>query len=408
MAEEPFKISPLMIQYLAGLSNDLSAYGANTDKGFQPTGINKVTNENIKAQGLMKLLKQTLGPDGSSMSIGKDGIKVNATQDSDLFRLIMGEEKAEQAAGQGQASEAAPTQTAAAAPTQPQTQPQPQTRAGAPNPFTPSAPNLNMNLSNFAGLTPENIMAVIGAKQNQDQLKMQSYRDIVDSVYKKALGDKAVQEVEYGKKLYKTDDGMELDAKDYIAYQKLIKEDQTPAIKNYQYAQKQGFTGSFVEFQDMAKTGHKKDYDEAVKGGYKGAFNTWMLDMAKAGAINIGDLLTKESELTKLEGEKYFASPNWTKDLQSHIGSKDVQNRIADVRIPDLGTKASKEDKQKAYRDATALERSKITIEFIEGKIAAGGGKVIADPVMAKDGKTVTWKVQWPSGSITNVTQAVR
>ena len=298
MAEEPFKISPLMIQYLAGLSNDLSAYGANTDKGFQPTGINKVTNENIKAQGLMKLLKQTLGPDGSSMSIGKDGIKVNATQDSDLFRLIMGEEKAEQAAGQGQASEAAPTQTAAAAPTQPQTQPQPQTRAGAPNPFTPSAPNLNMNLSNLAGLTPENIMAVIGAKQNQDQLKMQSYRDIVDSVYKKALGDKAVQEVEYGKKLYKTDDGMELDAKDYIAYQKLIKEDQTPAIKNYQYAQKQGFTGSFVEFQDMAKTGHKKDYDEAVKGGYKGPFHTWMLDMAKAGAINIGDLLTKESELT--------------------------------------------------------------------------------------------------------------
>jgi hypothetical protein len=331
----------------------------------------------------------------------------------------MGEEKGPHKVDQS----LAPSQPTASAQTPTPTPTQP---SGMPNPFTISPMNLNVNPSSLAGLTPENIMAVVGARQNQDQLRMQSYRDLVDSVYKgnamqraaeeapvdraykQALTEKAKQDTENDKAIYKTDTGMMLNAKDYLAYQKLTKEDQTPAMKNYEYARSQGFDKSFMEFQDAAKTTHMKDYEAAKEGGYKGTFNTWMTEMAKAGAINIGDLMKKESELTKLQGEKYFSNPDWTKDLQSHIGSKDTQNRIADVQVPDAGTGASKEQKQKAYRDATSRERAKVTIEFIEGKIAASGGKVIADPVMAKDGKTVTWKVQWPTGSITNVTQAVR
>jgi hypothetical protein len=288
--------------------------------------------------------------------------------------------------------------------------------------------------ADLAGLTPQMITAVMGLKQAQDQMKQQSFRDLVDAqykgavikredaqaareelnspvdrAYKQALTDKAKADIENDKAIYQVPgSNIKLNAKDWIAYEKLNKENQTTEMKNYEYAIKQGYTGGFMEFKDAAETTHKKDYDEAVKTGYKGTFNTWLTDMAKAGAINLGDLMKKESELTKLQGEKYFANPDWTKDLQSHVGSKDIQNRISDVQIPDLGPKATKEEKQKAYRSATALERAKVNIEFIEGKIAAGGGKVVADPTMDKDGKTVTWKVQWPTGNTTEVKQAIR
>jgi hypothetical protein len=298
------------------------------------------------------------------------------------------------------------------------------------NPFVEGQPTINaipqITGADLAGLTAKDISAAIGLKQAQDQLKQQAYRDLVDAKYKgavinrenasaktdeeykRALIKKAEMDIENDKPIYKTENGMMLNAKDYLAYQKLVKEDQTPAMKNYEYAQKQGFKGSFIDFQDNAKTTHMKDFEGAKADGYKGSFNQWMLDMAKAGAINLGDISKKEELLNKLQGEKYFANPDWTKDLQGHIGSKDIQNRITDVRVPDVGATATKEQKQAAYSTAVAKERAKVTIEFIEGKIAAGGGKVIANPTMAADGKTVTWKVQWPTGNVTDVTQAVR
>ena len=444
MAEEPFKVNPMLIQYLTGLSNDLSAYGADTSKGMQFGGINKVTNDNIKAQGFMKLLKQAMGPDSSKVTIDGKGIGITAPNDSELFKQILGDDIAGLAPPPVAGSEPVASAPAAA----PAQASQPSAQPVVPNPFMPSAPNLNVNPTDLAGLTPENIMAVIGAKQQQDQIKLQSYRDLVDSIYKgsamgetalnapverrlkgaqadkyeqdvadaptdkaykEALTNKAKQDMENDRPIYQVPDSpVVLNAKDWIAYQKMNKETQTADIKNFEYAQQQGFTGGLMDFKDAAKTTHKKDYDEAVKTGYKGTFNTWLTDMAKAGAINLGDLMHKESELTKLQGEKYFANPDWTTDLQRHIGSKDIQNRISDVQIPDLGPKATKEEKQKAYRDVTAKERAKVNIEFIEGKIAAGGGKVIANPTMDKDGKTVTWKVQWPTGNITEVKQAIR
>ena len=433
------EINPLMIQYLTGLSNDLSAYGANTNAGFQPTGINKVTDANIKAQGFMKLLKQTLGPDGSSMTVGKDGIKINATNDSDLFKQILGD------VGEGIKTSndvAEPEPVAATQPSASATSAQPVqaapvasvTSTAMPNPFTVSPMNLNIAGSNLAGLTPENIMSVIGAKQQQDQLKQQSYRDLVDSIYKgnamkigaakeareaeaspvdikykKALIAKAEQDTENDKPIHPVEGSkVMLNAKDWIAYQKLNKENQTPTIKNYEYAQSQGYSGSFVNFQDAAKTTHKKDYDEAVKTGYKGTFNTWLTDMAKAGAINLGDLMKKESALNDMAGENFFKDPKWLNVLDNHLKDADVKDRIDYAKAAGLGPKATKEEQQQAQRTASARERAKVKMEFIHSRIVGGGGKIVGDPTPNADGKSFTWKVRWPSGNITEITQPVR
>ena len=66
----------LFLQYLAGLGADLSAAGADTSKGFQPTNVNAITQQNIQSQNMMKLLKSLLGPDGTKATFRKTGINL--------------------------------------------------------------------------------------------------------------------------------------------------------------------------------------------------------------------------------------------------------------------------------------------------------------------------------------------
>jgi len=412
----------------------LSSAGADLSQGTGGTNLNAAVQGNIASQNFSKLLKTLLGSDGTKATFSNTGMNLTIPKETEMFKsLLSGQDPFSGVTGPPQASPTTPPSSTS--PSVPQginlggMYGTGQGGVNIANPFVEGQSGSafpELSGADLAGLTPQSIMGAIGLKQAQDQMRQQSFKDMIDmnyknavlqretesartdKEYKQALIDKAKADIENDRPIYQTEEGLKLNAKDYIAYQKLQKDDQPAAVKMYEYAQKQGYKGSFVEFQDNAKTTHKKDYDEAVKSGYKGSFNTWMTEMAKAGAINLGDLMKKESELTKLQGEKYFSNPDWTKDLQGFIGSKDIQNRIDDIQVPDLGPDATKEQKQAAYRTAAARERAKVKIEFIEGKIAAGGGKVIEDPVMNKDGKTVTWKVQWPSGSVTTVTQAVR
>ena len=142
-----------------------------------------------------------------------------------------------------------------------------------------------------------------------------------------------------------------------------------------------------MTFQDAAKTAHKKDYDEAVAGGYKGSFNTWMLDMAKAGAINLGTKVEEKKTMSELEGQLYFNSPKWPDDLGKYLSSEDVQNVIFQSNTP---------------KQARAEE----TVKYIEGKITAGGGQITATKI-EKDG-TGVWTVKWPSGDIKEIRYKVK
>ena len=402
-------INPAFIQALVGMGADLSAHGANTDKGFQPTNLNASTNQSIKANSFMKLMQNALSQDNSDLKLSKDGMTIKAGTDSELLKAILG------GGSGGPANQNPPASTPsdqAAAPAATPTAQVPQ----MPNPFTVSQPRLDTSSSALAGLTPQDIAAVMGMKQAQDTLKQQSYKDTVDAIYKQsqmqgnataapienaykdALTKKALADIENDKAIYQVPGSdVKLNAKDWVAYQKLNKESQSAAVKNYEYAKSQGFTGDFVEFQDNAKTTHKKDYDEAVAGGYKGSFNNWMLEMAKAGAINLGGKLEEKKAMSELEGQLYFSNPKWTEDLNKQI-SNFVTKDLWEAR--DANGKLIEEKDR-------PLVIAKERVKYIEGKIDAGSG-IIQSVTMDKDGKTMIWTVKWPSGDVKTIKQAVR
>lgn len=380
----------LFLQMLSGLGGDLAAFGADTGKGFQPTNVNAATQQNISSQNFANLLKQLLSSDDSKATIDKSGIKLSVPQTSGLFSSILGggdlfkpdvSLAPDAKSGLGNLS------------------------FGGFNPFSvgQSSGKFDISALDLTGLTPEMISSALSTKFTQDQLKQKSYTDLVDSMYKMSQieSNKATQataedlkrqQIEESKARAKkteretpsipitgiSEEGpVYLTPSEYISYSKLNKDEKTQAVKNYEYAKAQGFTGSFVDFQNSATTAHKKDYDEAVKSGYKGLFHQWLMDMAKAGAINLslGEKLEEKKAVSKISGQLYFNDPKWTTDLGRHLSSEDVQNTILRSKEP-------------------GLTRAEESIKFIEGKIRAGGGEII-DAKLGKDGVGV-WTVKWP------------
>ena len=398
----------LFLQYLAGAGADLAAYGGNTDKGLQPNNVNAITNQSIQSQNMMKLLKTLLGPDGTKATFSNTGMNLTVPKESSMFSNILG--SGDEAFKTDQSL--APSST----PTPPPTNPNVGGGSSVANPFVISQPEMNISASDLAGLTSQDIATVMGMKQNQDQLKQQSYRDTVDAIYKQsqmqgsataapienaykdALTKKALADIENDKAIYQVPGSdVKLNAKDWIAYQKMSKESNPNEIKLYEYAQKQGFKGSLVDFKNADMTTHQKDHAAAVASGYKGDIYTWMLEMAKAGAINLGGKIEEKKALSELEGQLYFNNPKWTEDINKHI-SNFVTKDLWEAR--DANGKLIEEKDR-------PLVIAKERVKYIEGKIAAGSG-AIQSVTMDKDGKTMVWTVKWPSGDVKTIKQAVR
>lgn len=222
------------------------------------------------------------------------------------------------------------------------------------NPFSPSQSGISA--ADLTGLTPQDISSAFQDTLSVEALKQKRVRDVIDMIYK-------------FNKMQNTD---------------------TAAIKNYKYAVRDGYTGSFEEFQRDSKTTHQKDYEEAVAGGYEGSFNEWLLQMRRAGAtrISLGEKLTEKKAIGELKGQLYFKDPKSSSDLAKYISSEDVQNKIFASDDPDLA-------------------RAEESVKFIEGKITAGGG-TIEDVKLSEDGKTMIWTVKWPSGDTETIERAIR
>ncbi|MBU2249231.1 MAG: hypothetical protein KKD77_20960 [Gammaproteobacteria bacterium] len=178
-----------------------------------------------------------------------------------------------------------------------------------------------------------------------------------------------------------------LTRKQYIEWWKAAtKDERTAAIKNYEYAQNKGYKGSFEQFQDAASTTHQKDYAKAKAEGYEKDFNTWMLEMAKAGAINLGDIVERKKATEDIEAQKYFTSPKGlTQDVSKYLNTEEVQNEL--FRYSNDPAKLG-------------LEKTKKTITFVEGKITGAGGSIT--DVQWK-GDTMVWVVTWPNGETSEV-----
>lgn len=390
-------INPLVAQYLAGLGADLMKYGGDTSKGLQLENVNAITNQSIKANSMKKLMSTILGDNDSKMTFGKDGATIKIPSNMLL-------EEGETAGGgtsalntdTNVATMAAPSQAPVQTQAQPQTPAQPAAVSEMPvapvrvNPFT------NIGAADLAGIDSQTMIGLANMLHNKQQLDQMSYRDAVntftDVPYKKALtkqAEAAAAENTPSVTITVGDKTMKVTPKDAIAWEKLKKETTPNEIKLYEYAQKHGFTGSIVDFKNADLTVHQKDYNAAVKDGYKGNFNSWLLEQAKAGAINLGTKIEEKKAMSELAGQLYFNDPKW---------------------VDDIGKKVSDFEKDQAWlipEKDRPLAKSRLIVKSIEDKITAGSGK-IQSVVMDEDGKTMVWTVNWPSGDTKVIRQAVK
>jgi hypothetical protein len=301
----------LLLQFLSG------AGAATAGEGSFAAGVNPLVQQNIQSQNYAALLKKLLGKgiDFKSDAKGKATISLENGLSALSPNLI----------GEGITS---PEKMKAAQ--LPSAQP-PQTGGGGidantlmlMNFLNPSNSQLgDLSGADLAGLTPKDISQALQFKFASDELKQKKVSDLldrmrqgtldpVDIAYKKALTDQALSSIEtskYGK-------GIEL-------FKAMTKDERTNLIKNYEYAQSQGYKGTIEEFNRESRTSNQKDYEAAVAGGYEGSFHQWLLEMRKAGATNIsiGERAKAAGEVKKAQQKAEIFAPDYhlkvAKDLE--------------------------------------------------------------------------------------------
>lgn len=268
----------LFLQYLSG------AGAAMGGEGSFAAGLNKITQQNIATQNYaqmvgkqqtaakkrhqeyMSMMKELLGG-GAKINMDKDNVSIKAPSalfggEGGMSSLISGGAPAASGAGGPAAKQEFDV-------------------------LNPSASPLDVSSADLAGLTPQNISQALQLGMASEELEGKKLSELMDMIYKRDV----------------------LATKDY----------RTPAQKNYEYAQSQGFEGSLVDFKNAAKTTHQKDYDAAVSGGYKGDFNTWMLEMAKAGAINLGEFAARKETTELVKRKSFFRTPKFRTDAEKIV-----------------------------------------------------------------------------------------
>lgn len=89
----------LMMQLLSGLGSDLSAYGANTDKGLQFGNTTGAINQIGSAAMFNKMLKDSLGPNANKMSMGSNGITLKVAPGTEMYNMLLGNDQGTQPGG---------------------------------------------------------------------------------------------------------------------------------------------------------------------------------------------------------------------------------------------------------------------------------------------------------------------
>jgi hypothetical protein len=112
------------------------------------------------------------------------------------------------------------------------------------------------------------------------------------------------------------------------------------------------------------------------------------IDIAKAGATTIGDVVGRESAKAKVKSKAYFSDPKGlVKDVQAHINSEEVQNKLFEY-VADPKTRA--------------IETARAAENFIRRQIAAAEGTII-DARVDKPTKAFIFTVKWPDDSTSEV-----
>lgn len=341
---------PMLVQYLSAAGQDIGAgkpLGAN---------VNAATQKNLAAQSQAKMLQKILAGGGK---ISMDGQKFNISGHPDLL-------KEGGAMGGGEATGTGAGTKPGSAPAETTNTPQTGTSimsqilGGNTTPNPTASPLGNITANDLVGLTPENISGALALKQNQDKLSQESVNSQFDNLYKLAQAQSVAGNTR-----------------------------DTAEIKNYQYAVKNGFKGTFEEWKNTTDTATQKDYEYAVKQGYKGTYQEWRLELARASGtnINIGDKVNQAEAMQDVKDKRYFSDPKGglSKDIEEHMKSMPVMMQTARHKV---GTRE--------HNRASATIRE----DYFKKKLAAAGGEIVSGKV---DGKDSVWTVKWRDGKTSEV-----
>lgn len=344
-------IMPMLVQYLSAAGQDIGAgkpIGAN---------VNAATQKNLAAQSQAKMLQKILAGGGK---ISMDGQKFNITGHPDLLKEggLVNDQPEQLGIGASTGNSSAANETTNAPQTG--TSLMSQILQGNTSPNPTASPLGNITANDLVGLTPENISGALALKQRQDAITQESINSQFDNLYKLAQAQNVAGNTR-----------------------------DTAEIKNYQYAVKNGFKGTFEEWKNVTDTATQKDYEYAVKQGYKGSYHDWRLEIARAAGtnINIGDKVSQAEAMQDVKDRRYFSDPKGglSKDIEDYMASMPVMMQTARYKV---GTKE--------HNRASATIRE----NYFKKKLADAGGEIVSGKVVGKDS---VWTVRWRDGKTSEV-----
>lgn len=165
----------------------------------------------------------------------------------------------------------------------------------------PREPLLNFDSGDLVGLTPADLTAVMEMKGRDQDRTIGALKDAVGLKYQMGLIDN-------------------MEADNQLAwYNALTKDDRTEMQKNYDAAVKDGsFKGGFMDFMDAVKNDSRRDYEFAVSQGYNGKYKDWVMEMKKAGALNLnlGGLRDKLETTEQVQSEAKLTAPGFMESIE--------------------------------------------------------------------------------------------
>jgi hypothetical protein len=369
--------------------------------------VQGITTQNAAKNQMqfIQMLKEAFNPATTSeLKAGPKGLTMSLDPNSEMMKNLLsgpGSNASDFYQGIG-AMGSTPAPTAVT--------PTPTTGGTTPNPFVSGQPSFSA--SDLAGLTPEILASnlsgalnVVGTQSKlgleREQLANKTTQELFnmklqiatlagDQAYKSKVMENIESEISARAKDYPLGDtGVMGSAADFLAYQKLLKENNPTEVKLYEYAKNQGFTGSLLDFKNSDKTGHQKDYDAAVKSGYKGDFNTWMLDMAKAGAINLGAKVDEKRAMGGVDRENDILKPNFYQGIE-----KDLSTRLrTDWKMPSEAPTLAKQHGISEEAATKAIQQSLVRREmdaqikqvYPKATWAKGQGWIVDGKVVVRD-----------------------
>lgn len=348
----------LFLQYLSGAGQDIAS--------GQPisANVNQITQQNIAAQNYMKLLQRMLSgevPEGGKVTMDSKGMKIDIpkggeTSDSGK-QLSLG---VTGATGQNEASGLGPLML--------------QGGLGFLNPST--SPLGDISGADLAGLTTQDISSALEGALGVEALRQKTIRDMLSAIPEQPdifpISVPGVGQVstEQWKALPTSE-------KEYAAYVHAAKQLGDEDIMTRE------------EFKTIDPTNRAQFLRELMENPELAKMEK---ELREAGAtrISLGEKLAEKKAISELEGQLYFKDPDWIDDLNKHLSSEAVLDKLFTLEPEDRN-----------------LAKAEETIKFIENKIKAGGG-TIQDVKWAEDGTTMIWTVKWPSGDVETIRYGVR